>query len=266
MHASCGHKLRSMPAPVAFPPRRLQFALNVLASRVPRAVREQGKVRVVRAVGASKRHGNTVTCPVCDNTAAAFVKRMCVHCGSGPRPRLLALFLEREMRPKGRILHFAPELALADRLSSMSDVDYVPADLHPIPGWEQVDAMDIRLAPEFDGIITSHVLEHIPDDAAAMREMYRVLKPGGWALVMVPVHLEMQATYEDRSVASRSARHHHYGQYDHARLYGRDVSSRLGAAGFAVTDRHYFEELAPAERERYGLYPRDLIQVCSKEP
>ncbi len=40
----------------------------------------------------------------------------------------------------------------------------------------------------FDTVICSEVLEHIPDDVAAFKELYRVLKPGGHLIITVPVH------------------------------------------------------------------------------
>ena len=58
----------------------------------------------------------------------------------------------------------------------------------------------------FDLIICSHVLEHIEDDGSAMREMARVLRPNGRAIVLVPVDMGRDTTYEDASITAPSER------------------------------------------------------------
>ena len=179
------------------------------------------------------------------------------------------MFLRRELGlgagARARVLHFAPEPGLVRMLSSLPDVDYVPCDLVPDEGHARVDATAIHLAPDFDGVITSHVLEHVPDDAAAISEMFRVLKPGGWALVAVPLSTALERTYEDDSIRSRWERHRAYGQHDHVRLYGRDFAERLRQAGFEVQPRRYARDLPPEDVKRYGL--RDgLFHLCVKPP
>jgi predicted SAM-dependent methyltransferase len=143
-------------------------------------------------------------------------------------------------------------------------VDYVPGDLVPDKGHEKVDATAIHLDPTFDGIVSSHVLEHIPDDLSAITEMYRVLKPAGWAVVMVPVVDTLAETYESDAVQSRWARHRHFGQHDHVRVYGRDLPNRLEAAGFLVTVRQYADEFPVSDFRRFGLRSSDVIFYCQK--
>src|SRR5262249_12426105 len=78
-----------------------------------------------------------------------------------------------------------------------------------------------------------HVLEHVPDDRRAMREFYRVLKPGGWAILLVPITVER--TFEDPAVVDPAERLRLFGQEDHVRRYGPDYGDRLSEAGFAVS-------------------------------
>ena len=98
----------------------------------------------------------------------------------------------------------------------------------------KVDLTDMQFHDDqLDVIICSHVLEHIPDDRMAMREMHRVLRPGGFLLVMVPTYGEH--TYENWDITSPDERRQHFGQDDHVRRYGKDITVRLREAGFAVT-------------------------------
>ncbi|MEJ0065408.1 MAG: methyltransferase domain-containing protein [Caulobacteraceae bacterium] len=76
----------------------------------------------------------------------------------------------------------------------------------------------------------SHVLEHIPDDAAALDEVFRILAPGGWLVAQVPIGGDV--TLEDPSVSDDAARLEAFLQEDHVRLYGRDIARRIEAAGF----------------------------------
>jgi len=86
----------------------------------------------------------------------------------------------------------------------------------------------------FDAILCHHVLEHIPDYRKALEELFRVLKPGGWAIIQVPIEPDRKETYQDESVTSPSERERLFGQADHVRKYGRDFILRLHHAGFPV--------------------------------
>jgi ubiquinone/menaquinone biosynthesis C-methylase UbiE len=111
---------------------------------------------------------------------------------------------------------------------------YVTADLAPGADLQlNIEKIDLP-ASEFDVIVCSHVLEHVRD-GAAMAELFRVLKPGGLALIMVPIAEGWLETYEDMSVESPSDREVHFGQSDHVRYYGADFPKRLERAGFDVT-------------------------------
>ena len=101
----------------------------------------------------------------------------------------------------------------------------------------------------------NHVLEHVPDDRTAIREVHRVLRPDGLALMQHPLDEERADTYEDASFTTKADRRKHFGQDDHVRIYGRDFVARLEEGGFTVERRRYADELPAAEQKRYALRP-----------
>ncbi len=167
---------------------------------------------------------------------------LCPKCGSMVRHRLVAATIDApETRGTVRIdnasvLHLSSEhclrLLVEPRASEYVRGDYATGDcdIH-------VDLTAMKDIPDgrFDILIACDVLEHIVDEAAALREIRRVLRPGGAAILTVPQVDADVATYEDRSIVSRQARAAAYGQEDHVRLYGSDFPDRVRAAGFRVT-------------------------------
>lgn len=160
----------------------------------------------------------------------------CPECGSLERHRLFMLYLANCVWPnlgpgKKDVLHIAPEKFLVDHLRPRPDVNYLSGDLMVSDSMARTDLTALQFwNAQFDLIICSHVLEHIPDDLKAMSEMHRVLKPGGYLLVMVPLHAG--PTYEDASITDPAERLRHFGQRDHVRKYGRDITERLERSGF----------------------------------
>ena len=192
----------------------------------------------------------------------------CRLCYSWDRERLLYLYLARESgwlerAESVRVLHIAPEPRLSQRLSEAGFRDYVcgvrhePGYVYP-EGTPDLDATNLSFADcSFDLIICNHVLEHITDDRRAMRELFRVLKPGGEAILQVPLALDFESTREDASIATPQARLSAYGQEDHVRLYGRDYASRLRGCGFEVECLGMGHKYPDA-----GLNPDEQLHVC----
>jgi SAM-dependent methyltransferase len=218
--------------------------------------------------------GSAVECPCCGRGFRAFApdwnraNAICPGCGAHERHRALAIYL-RERTELGRralrLLHFAPEHALDQVLEPMPGLDRVTADLEPGTADLEIDITQIALGDaSFDVILCSHVLEHVEDDGAAMAELHRVLAPGGFALVLVPLDLEREATLEDASVRTPEERVAAYWQEDHVRLYALDIGDRLAAAGFGVAVERLADELAPRDVSRYGLVPADVIFRCER--
>jgi len=145
-----------------------------------------------------------------------------------------------------RILHVAAEMCFTGRFKRAFRENYLTADLNDPRAMVKMDITDIRYPDEsFDVVICNHVFEHIVDDVKAMREIYSVLKKGGWAILLVPIE-DMDKTYEDFSITADYEREKAFGQSDHVRRYGRDYIDRLKTAGFNVTVVN-IGELASAE-------------------
>jgi len=115
----------------------------------------------------------------------------------------------------------------------------------------------------FDLLLCSHVLEHVDDDRQAMRELHRVLRPGGLALVCVPLDESRDETYEDPTVVDPKDREREFLQFDHVRLYGNDMEARLREAGFDVVIPQYARTLEPALAERHGMNDPGMW-VCAR--
>src|SRR5262249_38944677 len=147
----------------------------------------------------------------------------CPKCGSAERYRLLALWLDRHggFLRNANTLHFAPEAGLAKllktRVGHYRSADITPGSADMVLDIETIATPDASL----DCVVCSHVLEHV-DDAKALREIYRVLKPGGVALIMLPIIEGWAKTYENPDVKTAEERMRHYGQNDHLRYYGAD--------------------------------------------
>jgi SAM-dependent methyltransferase len=152
------------------------------------------------------------------------------------------------------MLHVAPEYAFLRPLSAAPGLEYVSGDFDSALAEHQLDVMDLPFASaSFDFLICNHVLEHVEDDRLAMAEIHRVLKPGGWAILMCPVDGQRATTLEDPTAVTPEQRHRAFGQADHLRLYGRDYADRLAAAGFAVQAERYLDGFGEAEIARLGL-------------
>ena len=150
------------------------------------------------------------------------------------RDRLLWLFFDCNsglLTPRLRMLHVAPERPLRARLERLAG-EYVSGDLQGEFGPLRVDVTSLPFPDDsFDALICNHVLEHVQDDQRAMCELRRVLRPGGWAILLVP-DVAADLTHEDPGVVDRVARRRLFGQEDHVRRYGWDYLDRLRAAGF----------------------------------
>lgn len=214
-----------------------------------------------------------VECPLCRGRFAAFLPAgrregaVCPGCGSRERHRASWLFLEERPDLLARaesLLHFAPEAYLRDRLAT-TGLRYITADLVPGRGDLPLDVTDIKLPDgAFGAVLCSHVLEHVPDDRRAMRELHRILTPGGWAIVMVPLDIRLEATYEDPSITDAEGRLKAFLQFDHVRLYSPDIAGRLRDAGFRVEEVPVAERLGPERARRHGLLASDHVFLCSK--
>jgi SAM-dependent methyltransferase len=184
------------------------------------------------------------------------------------RHRLMVRYLQArtdlfEGRNK-RILHVAPEARFEQLFRGLPGSRYVSIDLSTVRRPKVI--ADITRLPfavgAFDVIYCSHVLEHIPDDRAAMRELRRVLAPHGWAILQSPIDYTDRPTFEDWSVTTPAERLRVFGQDDHVRIYGTDYVTRLADAGFTVSMDPYVREHTPGDLQRFGLLADEDVCVC----
>jgi SAM-dependent methyltransferase len=196
----------------------------------------------------------------------------CPECYANDRDRLYALFLERaipELAAAGpvRMVDFAPSSGLSSYIRArFAGIEYRTADLFRDDVDDVVDLQEMTCYAD-DSIscfICSHVLEHVPDDRRAMRELYRVLAPGGWGIAMVPISTRVDGVYEDAAIVEESDRWKHFAQGDHVRMYGaRGYVERLSDAGFRV--RQLGVEHFSAETFRTcGISERSILYVVEK--
>lgn len=184
------------------------------------------------------------------------------------RHRLLWLYLKERtnfFKKTQKVLHFAPEQAFYKRFREMHGLDYTTTDLNSPLADVKADICDLPFADHsFDVILCNHVLEHIPDDHKAMKELHRVMKPGGWGIFQVPQDLKREHTFEDNTITDKRERARIFGQYDHVRIYGRDYFDRLRAVGFKVEEVDYTAGLSSAEIERYRVAKGEIIPLVRK--
>jgi SAM-dependent methyltransferase len=214
--------------------------------------------------------GHAVSCPICGHSFDRFRDdwnrpgALCWRCGSHERHRAQWLLFERRaelLAGVGSLLHFAPEYALRHRLERLGGVRYVTADLLDPAVDLHLDLTRLDLPDQsFDAVVCSHVLEHVEDDRAAMRELHRITRR--WCLVAVPLDIAREHTYEDPSIQTPEARQEAFWQQDHVRLYAPDIEQRLQAAGFDVERVEPEREFGPDALTRYGLLRADYLWLC----
>ncbi len=194
----------------------------------------------------------------------------CPACGCHDRERHLALYLAAsrltDALTSARILHFAPERRLQAFIAAMRPAEYVLGDLYPSrPGIRRVDMLDINFPDgHFDFVIANHVLEHVTDDARALGEIRRVLRPGGKAILQTPYSAALPTKFEDPAIRAEVARLQAYGQEDHVRLYGADLPSFVARQGFIDRSAGHASLLPDVDARAAGVNAREPFLLFEK--
>ncbi len=162
-------------------------------------------------------------------------------------------------------MHVAPEYCFLHRFDKLANLDYITADIEsPLAKVK----MNIEAIPfpdnSFDVIFCNHVLEHVEDFDQATRELYRVLRPGGWAIMQSPQNMAMAETLEDPSITDPRERERIFLQSDHLRLFGRNYGQELARAGFTVNEDHFVQEMPKELAKRYALPMEEIVYYCTK--
>ena len=226
--------------------------------------------------------GKGKECPLCGCRRRKFLpygyvtqreNALCPNCLALERHRTLWLWLLRESdigrgaMALPRLLHVAPEVALMrkfNKIYAAQPADYVTADLESPLADLHFDIQHIPLEDEsFDAVICNHILEHVEDDRQAMREIKRILRKGGWGVILSPVDMQRETTFEDDTITDEAERTRIFGQYDHRRIYGRDYAKRLERAGFEVYECDYANFIPAKEKELYALTD-ELLYIVRK--
>jgi SAM-dependent methyltransferase len=260
---------------------------------------KERKKALVRRLMLPRFRGSAHECPVCDTQLRAFkplwksyprqaaqygyihpltsletfniAAFSCPACDATDRERLYALFFDREFRTfdhsrRHRFIEFGPGNALQKKLRSYPFLEYRSADLYFRNVDDRIDITDMRAYGDqsVEAFLCSHVLEHVREDRQAMRELYRVLKPCGVGVVMVPLVHGVEATEEDPAVNTPELQWKYYGMADHVRQYGRsDFVARLRAAGFDI-ERFGIDHFGAETFRRAGLARDSMLYVVRK--
>lgn len=223
--------------------------------------------------------GDKVECPVCERKFRKFLSYgskvahrdnvLCPYDLTLERHRVMWLYLKNKSdfftKPNLKVMHIAPEQCFHGKFKKQKNLDYVTGDLLSPIADLHFDLHNIPLEDnQYEVIFCNHVMEHVKDDLQCMKELYRIMKPGGWGIMQVPIDTSRTTTYEDWSITTPEEREKHFWQYDHVRLYGLNYPDRLREAGFNVEVVDFSKELPTEVFERYRIPKSELLYIVSK--
>jgi len=222
--------------------------------------------------------GNRYECSICGAKLRKFLpygygknfkpNRLCPKCLSLERHRLLWLFIVNEtniLKENLLLLHIAPEQAFYYKFKKLNNLKYVTFDLESPLADIKGNILNLPFNDNtFDVIICNHVLEHVEEDTKALKELFRVLKKGGYAIIQVPIDLKREITYENKEIKTKKEREKYFGQKDHVRIYGKDFKTRVQSVGFNINEINYASLLKDDLIYKYNLPKNELIFYCIK--
>lgn len=240
-------------------------------------------------------YGNTYECPFCKNTfrklldggtdlpvikekkiigAGRRSNCVCPRCYSTDRDRLIYLYLMNGSNIKKEeldVIHIAPSGSLKAFLKSLPNLNYRSGVKYHEGFYYSKDISLIDITKldfednTFDVVFCNHVLEHITDDHKAMSELYRIMRPGAWAILQVPISKVLEKTYEDSTITDPKDREKHFGQFDHVRIYGQDYPKKLTDIGFKVKEFDPQRNFNKSEVEKYAINKEEILFVAFKD-
>jgi hypothetical protein len=211
----------------------------------------------------------TVRCNICGWQGGGFYpivgpgyyekSTVCPRCLCQDRHRSLVCVLEQRTEffaPQKNVLEVAPMRSFQQYcLERKQGKGYRSFDYARFA----MDQGDITCMPyasdSYDYFLGFHVLEHILDETRALAEIRRVLRPGGTAILQVPMDRSLAQTVE-------------YGKPDpretgHVRRYGADFPARLQSQGFTVAAVSVSDQCDEQSLQRHG-FSREPIYFATK--
>lgn len=222
----------------------------------------------------TREHASRTYCTVCGTMVSRRFRpgpdgrpdATCPRCRSLERHRFLALLLGMlapDLRDLDLVVEIAPSRQTTPMLDGLGarrrislDAGYDSRDVDALASVCRLPLRDASV----DLLVCYHVLEHVPDDCAAMREIARVLSPDGIALLEVPIRVGV-GTDEDVD-APEEERLRRFGQRDHVRWYGDDIDDRLSAAGLATVRVTPPALLGDAAVRWFGLMAGEVVWIA----
>ncbi len=239
-------------------------AKKLLSKIIPTQQLQKHEV-AIRGIYAAFYSGNKHQCTICNKKLRTFLHLpnkdlLCPKCGSLSRDRRLWQLINDDfLKPGYTVLDFSPSRCLARNMKKVIHITYMPTDLSGnfIADY-RFDITQLDLANNsVDRIICYHVLEHIDADQKAMSELFRVLKPGGKALIQTP--FKDGDIYENPAITTPQDREVHFGQDDHVRIYSVEgLKERLENTGFNAAVKTFAADI------RKGLADNETIFLISK--
>lgn len=256
-------------------------SIRLVLNAVPRPILQRVAGWAVPVLGLLYA-GRGRKCPICGGEKRKFLPygygkvredALCPKCLSLERHRLLWHYLmnnnsERErIKNLPTILHIAPEVCLMrefKRIYLSAPQNYITADLESPLADMHFDVQQIPMADSsVDIIICNHLLEHVESDHKALKEMYRIMRPGGLGIMLAPIDYTLETTFEDDTITDPKQRAEVFGQYDHRRIYGKDYLERLRAAGFEAFEIDYAAEFSDSDRTKFS-FGSDKLYIVRK--
>ena len=256
-------------------------SIRLVLNAVPRPILQRVAGWAVPVLGLFYA-GKGRKCPICGGEKRKFLPygygkvredALCPKCLSLERHRLLWQYLmnnnsERErIKNLPTILHIAPEVCLMrefKRIYLSAPQNYITADLESPLADMHFDVQQIPMADSsVDIIICNHLLEHVESDHKALKEMYRIMRPGGLGIMLAPIDYTLETTFEDDTITDPKQRAEVFGQYDHRRIYGKDYLERLRAAGFEAFEIDYAAEFSDSDRTKFS-FGSDKLYIVRK--